>query len=1191
MKKVLIGVAALLVVILAVVLIAPSFIDWNRYRGDLAEWVRTQTGRQLDIAGGLSLSILPAPTLVASDVTFANDPAGSAEHMVRMQELAVRVAFGPLLGGRIQVESVRLVEPRLVLEMLPDGRGNWTFDRPSEATGGPMPPPPGEAPAGDGAGGAAGDGFAVALEKLTIEDGSIVWRDAAGSETRVEQIAGDIAAESLQGPFSGDLAMTLRGSRVTAELRTGRFAPEAASTPLGLTLGVPDAGGTVTVQGRLAGIGSDHGPMAFTGTLTAESPSLARTLAAVQGVEPAPPLDRAFRLAGTLAAAPDRVALDGMTLRLGETEGSGGASLTLAAPPRLDAALAFTRIDLDTLLREARVEAPVQTAATTPPPAPADISPTQAAAAEPVAPAVPGDPAPPTQALVPALPADLAGSIDVTADVVTWKGGIVRSAAVSASLADGEVTLNEARALLPGSSEINAFGFLDTRAEPAAMDGTVELKSSNLREMLEWLGVDVAAVPADRLRRFAVTAALQGTAADLTLPSLEGVLDLSRFQGAAALRPLAERPAFGLSLSLDALNVDAYLPRDASPPAADPAPAQPEGQSGPTAPAAPPPLLAGLDVLQTFDANVKARAGTLTLRGEDVRDARLDVTLLQGKATFGETVVENLAGSRVAVSGGLSGFGGAPRFDGLTLSLRSDDPAPLARVLDLDLPAAVRQAAPLALSATLTGDLTALQVQTTNRLAGGTMTAEGSVSDVTGTPAVDLTVAANHDDLVGLVRRLGIAYEPQGGKGLGPLALTGRLTGGAQSVTLADLSLRAGPSRLTGEVTVTPGEAVPTVVARLAADTLPVGAFLPAERRAAVERLVGGIVPAAFVLPTVEPAAGLPVTDAQAAAPRWSREPIDLGALDAVTLDLSLTAGQILYDRWRLSDAALTARMADGALAVPELTGALFGGPLRLSATVARTPEGAVRLDLDTALQQMDVGAALDALQGERAARGRMDFRATVATTGASEAALVAGLGGQGALALSKVDMRRVEKAGGSALAALLAPLRALDRLAGVVGGGSYGVDVRGDFAVEQGVVRFTPQSPLTIASNLYSGSLHGAAALPAWTVDAEGEVRLSQNALTALLGNRVKLPEVVPVALSGPLDSPNVKIGAGRGTDASPAPTPDQAVDALKQVLTEELGGQKDEAAPADPAQGDQPAAPKPEKVLRDTLKNLLFQ
>lgn len=125
MKNALIGIAVLLVLLVAGVFIAPSVIDWNSHKDRVAVWVKQETGRNLVIAGDLSLSLLPTPKLTASDVSFANAPGGSETAMVMVDDLDVRLALGALLRGEVLVESMRLVRPRVVLETLPDGSGNW----------------------------------------------------------------------------------------------------------------------------------------------------------------------------------------------------------------------------------------------------------------------------------------------------------------------------------------------------------------------------------------------------------------------------------------------------------------------------------------------------------------------------------------------------------------------------------------------------------------------------------------------------------------------------------------------------------------------------------------------------------------------------------------------------------------------------------------------------------------------------------------------------------------------------------------------------------------------------------------------------------------------------------------------------------------------------------------------------------
>ncbi|MEX2296502.1 MAG: AsmA family protein [Dongiaceae bacterium] len=133
LRKSLFIVAGIVVLLIVAVLVGPSFVDWNQYKPQIAAEVEKATGRTLSIDGDLSLSVLPAPTLTAEGVRFANIEGGSAADMVTLEALDVRVAFMPLLSGDVQVTSVTLVSPTILLEKLPDGSVNWEIAPPADA--------------------------------------------------------------------------------------------------------------------------------------------------------------------------------------------------------------------------------------------------------------------------------------------------------------------------------------------------------------------------------------------------------------------------------------------------------------------------------------------------------------------------------------------------------------------------------------------------------------------------------------------------------------------------------------------------------------------------------------------------------------------------------------------------------------------------------------------------------------------------------------------------------------------------------------------------------------------------------------------------------------------------------------------------------------------------------------------------
>ncbi len=159
MKKLLIGVVAVGVLLVAAILIAPSFIDWNAHKQEIAAIVRDATGRDLTIRGNIDVTILPSPALRVEDVRLSSIEGAVSPEMVRLPDWVVDEAFAPLLEGRLAT-VVTLVRPTVNLEKLKDGRVNWNFtgkqDRPSEAG------------QGSGGGGSSGTTIGTAPGKRTV---------------------------------------------------------------------------------------------------------------------------------------------------------------------------------------------------------------------------------------------------------------------------------------------------------------------------------------------------------------------------------------------------------------------------------------------------------------------------------------------------------------------------------------------------------------------------------------------------------------------------------------------------------------------------------------------------------------------------------------------------------------------------------------------------------------------------------------------------------------------------------------------------------------------------------------------------------------------------------------------------------------------------------------------------------------
>ena len=66
LRKVLYGLLGVLLLALVLVVVGPGFIDWTPYRDRIAAQARDMLGREVTIEGKVSLTLLPAPALSAS---------------------------------------------------------------------------------------------------------------------------------------------------------------------------------------------------------------------------------------------------------------------------------------------------------------------------------------------------------------------------------------------------------------------------------------------------------------------------------------------------------------------------------------------------------------------------------------------------------------------------------------------------------------------------------------------------------------------------------------------------------------------------------------------------------------------------------------------------------------------------------------------------------------------------------------------------------------------------------------------------------------------------------------------------------------------------------------------------------------------------------------------------------------------
>ena len=219
MKWALIVVAVVVALVVVAVLAVPYLVDMPRVQAAIAGQVSTALGRPVKFSG-LSVRVLPLPSVVLRDLEIGEDPAFGTDPFLRLDSGALRLKVGPLLRGRLEFGELVLRKPVIAVVQNPDGRLNVaTLGAAAEAK---TPPPP----ARDAPGAPTSSPMALPVSSVRIEDGVVSYlvrgASGAGPRYRVEELDLRLTGTPSQLAFRAD--GQLMPGRLALRLRDGQIA-------------------------------------------------------------------------------------------------------------------------------------------------------------------------------------------------------------------------------------------------------------------------------------------------------------------------------------------------------------------------------------------------------------------------------------------------------------------------------------------------------------------------------------------------------------------------------------------------------------------------------------------------------------------------------------------------------------------------------------------------------------------------------------------------------------------------------------------------------------------------------------------------------------------------------------------------------------------------------------------------------
>ena len=1025
MNSFLLALAGLLIVVLSALFAAPLVIDWNDYRPVFETQAKTLLGREVKVGGEVHLVLLPAPELRFDDIKVADREGRLDRPFLEARSFEAWLNIGALLSGTIEARKIAIVDPILRLDVNADGTGNWS-DVGRRGVALPFAPKD------------------VMLDEVSVSGGRIEVTKQGVPQFVVEAVEGNASAQSLSGPYKVSATYAVNGR--DHELRFATSAPDQDGVfRIKSALRDLDRGTSYMFDGGVSGLG---GKPVYDGTIAIRG---AKQRAGMEVAEqddagasdPAEVARRdktsAFELKGALKATPERADLPAFDLTVNARGHpqifKGKLALEFGEQVEATGELAAGFIDLDALFAAPGAEQR---------PSPADVLYMLA------------------DELLDGATNLAQGKLSILVEQAGLGGDLLTAVQLGLAKEGDAVVVERLKAVLPGDNRIEASGRLSHGEFGPVFAGPLKFEGSALRPLTRWAMGDREmsgqASPGD----FSFTANATIGDGALTLADASGELSGTRFGGSLRLQG-GERRLIELSLDSDRLDLRELLGDgplwQAWLPSWGPAKAAPAEQSFLTELRGDD-MRVTLRVGELLLPNIPTGSldARFALQGDTLEIGQLDFAAADALKLDGKGRIERLSEApsgradfalrastpdslRIAVE--LFGFpeavsksehlsalapldiqvsldasrqgeatnaaielkGNAGGSEIALVARALGDPAKPASA-EIEIDGSVSGERPHAVLVLLFPEIPAERLAATGRSRGKLMVKLAGVPDSKlkgraglATEAIDVAFSGE-----GALQESGFSFMGRGAVVSEDAALALMLTGfesppSAAGVPLQlrfDIAKQGGKVDLTGVSGLIDGETVEGSAQFEFGDAKTRFVLSANAGSISLPTLLGMLV-AWQRTPSTEEMLGAMGADASAL---WPSRGFSLGPIETSEGEIKLTAGTLaLGSAVKVGDATLMASVGKDGLAITELKGRLFGGELAASGTLSPRGNGA-ELSAQAEVKGGKLEELANSVAGTGLAKGPFDLELSLQGEGLSPPGLVAGLSGEGSLAL-----------------------------------------------------------------------------------------------------------------------------------------------------------------------------------------------
>jgi len=231
-------IAAISVVVLVlVVVLGLTFMDWNLLKGPIERTASARFGRPVAIAGPLQVrGWSRAPTVTINGLTVGNPPWEAERPMLKIERVQIQLELLPsLLHAALVLGRVELDHPDIYLHQEKSGRANWTFENNAPTKQRASPPPK-----------------LPALRNLVIDSGTLTLIDELRRlKVKGTVVAGEQPSRNDPKPFRVEGKGTINQEPFKLDVAGGPLRALTPENPYPFSLAIRAGSNEIAAEGKV----------------------------------------------------------------------------------------------------------------------------------------------------------------------------------------------------------------------------------------------------------------------------------------------------------------------------------------------------------------------------------------------------------------------------------------------------------------------------------------------------------------------------------------------------------------------------------------------------------------------------------------------------------------------------------------------------------------------------------------------------------------------------------------------------------------------------------------------------------------------------------------------------------------------------------------------------------------------------